>query len=59
MKKEYSIGIDISQETLDACVQSSEGVIFESRIDNSRKGLKCVFKELEKLGVNSKNCWVC
>lgn len=59
MKKEYSIGVDISQQTLDVCVLSSEELLFESSIVNSQKGLKSLFKELNKLGVNKKNSWVC
>ena len=59
MKKEYSIGIDISQQTLDVCVLRSGDLLIESSIGNSKKDLKSLFKEFNELGVNSKNCWVC
>lgn len=57
--KKYSVGIDISKATLDFCLFESGQQVEHWCIDNKKKAIRKLLKQLIKSGITSEHTWFC
>lgn len=58
-KFNHYIGIDVSKETLDICVLEGTNKVFESRIANSKPGLKMFVQKLKQHQISPSSALFC